>query len=122
MQNTVYAVAKRMASTQYDFIVIEHNGNRERLKLENLYVRGWCCGKAYDLKNKNNAKYIAVENPRDSRHVNLGFEKNTRRARSHDGLKLVWGCLVTDWRLTKWRKRCAPHGTQSRSMLCVVRN
>jgi len=34
----------------------------------------------------------------------------------------VWGCLLTDGDFTKWRQAMRTHGTQSRSMLCVVRN
>jgi len=61
-----------------------------------------------------------VETQEYSSHVNLGFE-TTRRARSSDGLKLVWGCLLTDGDFTKWRQ--AMRNTRelnSRSMLCVV--
>jgi len=36
--------------------------------------------------------------------------------------ELVWGCLLTDGDFTKWRQAMRTHGTQSRSMLCVVRN
>jgi len=34
--------------------------------------------------------------------------------------ELVWGCLLTDGDFTKWRQAMRTHGTQSRSMLCVV--
>jgi len=38
----------------------------------------------------------------------LGFE-TTRRARVN-GLKLVWGCLLTDGDFTKWRQAMRTHG------------
>jgi len=87
-----------------------------KIKLEHFLL---FAVKLYDLKITYIRKVYCSGNPKEySSHVISG-SKTTRRARSPDGLKLVWGCLLTDGDFTKWRQAMA-HTPGLNPVACYV--